>query len=499
MSSSHRPDSHRRFLTGGGRFVWLYLVTRPPWTLVRGLPALAVLIGVCLSVHQRQEDSRWTQVSLRYQRAAQLALKGQNLEAAELWFRKVITLNPADEVARFQLALTREANGQQPQALRTFMALAPIGERGYVPAHVHLARQILADREHLTRERLDLAARHLQSALEQQPDHDQARTLLAELRFNRGQLQEAADLLSAMTDRHPEAHLMLAGIALRLDRAEQAEDHATRARLHFQQQLQQDSTNLTAVLGLADSYAVVGRFVESEQVLTTELTHRPNDNALKVAFLKLALLEVEHQLSRPAPDWDRTVLLLDRSLVAFPDNSYIFTRIAQVAARSQGAEGQALRVTLENALADGRAPAICHLLLGNTWGEQGEFDRAVQHLRAAQTAYPESPVVLNNLAWFLMKRGSTAELEEALNLANQAYEAAPQVLEIRETRGQILARLGRDLEALADLEAALPLPQTRVEVHRTLEMLYERLGNAEMAARHRARAAAMEPAGAHAP
>ena len=88
-----------------------------------------------------------------------------------------------------------------------------------------------------------------------------------------------------------------------------------------------------------------------------------------------------------------------------------------------------------------------------------------------------------------IKRQEYVQAAEALEHANLAVEKGPRVLEVRETRGQILAALGRSEEALPDLEAALGMRRVPVDLHKTLAKVYDELGNPQMAARHRERAA----------
>ncbi|MGE0759287.1 MAG: hypothetical protein AB7O38_19875, partial [Pirellulaceae bacterium] len=97
---------------------------------------------------------------------------------------------------------------------------------------------------------------------------------------------------------------------------------------------------------------------------------------------------------------------------------------------------------------------------------------------------PHSHVVLNNLAWVLAHQPEP-DLEQALKLADEAVEIAPANADVRETRGQILTKLERWPEALADLEVALGYLQGNVSLHRSVATIYERLGNSSMARRHR--------------
>ena len=56
-----------------------------------------------------------------------------------------------------------------------------------------------------------------------------------------------------------------------------------------------------------------------------------------------------------------------------------------------------------------------------------------------------------------------------------------------ETRGQVLAKLGRDEEAIADLAKSLEAFPNVPEIHETLARCYRKIGNAELADAHQKR------------
>jgi predicted Zn-dependent protease len=76
-------------------------------------------------------------------------------------------------------------------------------------------------------------------------------------------------------------------------------------------------------------------------------------------------------------------------------------------------------------------------------------------------------------------------MENALAAVNKALEISPDQFRYRETRGQILVRLGRWKDAIQDLEfAANGLPGS-AEVHRSLAKAYDALGDQQLARVHR--------------
>ncbi|MGD9854529.1 MAG: hypothetical protein AB7U20_06210 [Planctomycetaceae bacterium] len=470
------------------RFVGIWLVTRSLWMFLRGLPALVVFIAIPVLALSGRTTANRESLKRTYLKAAIDAAQQEDFDAAILWNRKLLSLDTADREARFRLALATEAAGDVERGREILSLLTPADGTGFVPAHFYLASKALQESDKATPEVLRSAVWNLNKVLEQEPDNMQARDLMVRLQIRRGDLQDAAFHLSKMVSQHPELHLMLAGIYQQLAMADAAAVQANQARVHFRGLRNKNPDNLQPLLRLAEAHAITHDFETAEQLLAEHLAKGLDTEEVKIALLKLALIEIDVELKKAQPRWQRLIVLLERSLGAFPAQELIFARVALVAGRFQGAEADQLRTMLEDALADGRAPAVCHLLLGTMLGQSGKLEEGIGHLRAALQVFPENPVVLNNLAWYLTQTDPPA-LEEALELAELAFQKAPRVLEIRETRGQILAKLQRPQDALPDLEAALQMRIVDATLHQTLAEVYKQLGNPDMAARHQQRAA----------
>jgi tetratricopeptide (TPR) repeat protein len=93
-------------------------------------------------------------------------------------------------------------------------------------------------------------------------------------------------------------------------------------------------------------------------------------------------------------------------------------------------------------------------------------------------------VTLNNLAT-IMYRTPPKDYSAALKLIESALEIQPENAEIRETKGQILARTGRLDESRKLLESCLPSMSNRWAIHNTLAQIYEIQGQKTMSRVHR--------------
>ncbi|MFM7835122.1 MAG: tetratricopeptide repeat protein, partial [Planctomycetaceae bacterium] len=95
------------------------------------------------------------------------------------------------------------------------------------------------------------------------------------------------------------------------------------------------------------------------------------------------------------------------------------------------------------------------------------------------------PGLLNNIA-DAMSDQPEADLERAMDLVNQALKYLPDQPAVYDTRGKILLRQGKTLEAIADFERALSDRQNPDKVHEHLAKAWEQAGNPQKAAIHRA-------------
>ena len=116
---------------------------------------------------------------------------------------------------------------------------------------------------------------------------------------------------------------------------------------------------------------------------------------------------------------------------------------------------------------------------------------AIDFYRDALAIDKNNAAAWNNVAWIESEMGN---LEEALEAASTAVAIKPHS-DFLETRGQIHARMSRWNETVEDLERALngSIHHTQLAgTHATLATAYTALGEAELAAAHKARAQALE-------
>lgn len=144
-----------------------------------------------------------------------------------------------------------------------------------------------------------------------------------------------------------------------------------------------------------------------------------------------------------------------------------------------------LKAALERSLADGTASGVTHLMLANNklMGESPES--SLPHLRLALRQMPHSPIVMNNLAYALMKY-EPDKLDEALQLMERALSIPGGSVQERaamlDTLGEIRLTQGETLAAIAVFEQAIELDGSKLGTRQHLVEAYQRAGMPELAA-----------------
>jgi uncharacterized protein (TIGR03790 family) len=137
------------------------------------------------------------------------------------------------------------------------------------------------------------------------------------------------------------------------------------------------------------------------------------------------------------------------------------------------------RQVLEELIArDDRLPAP-QLILANLYEAEGEYDKAIERYRRLQEITPNNPIVLNNLAYALAVRKN--KVEEALPLAQKAYELGKGISNVSDTLGWIYHLAGQNEKAAEFLEEAARAGSSNAQMHLHFAIVSAETGN-ELAA-----------------
>jgi tetratricopeptide (TPR) repeat protein len=280
--------------------------------------------------------------------------------------------------------------------------------------------------------------------------------------------------------------MTLSRLYRRRNQPEQARRAARTAAVHFRSLAEEDREDWQLFLQWGLNEVLAEEFATAVRILERVRPRADDPEPFREALV-LAYLGWFDQAMRQEPgDVGQQLELLNRALIHGPENPRVLTLIANLSTRpleGQEAElAEPLTDALQRALAAGVAPAVVHLILGTRQLVDGDTDNAVMHLELAHQANAQVPSVLNNLAWGLAHQDQP-DLERALTLIDIAAELSDRP-RIVGTRAVILDLMGKQQEAVTELENVLRRHPDPAWVHEQLADLYRRLGDAAGADEH---------------
>ncbi|HEX5272492.1 MAG TPA: tetratricopeptide repeat protein [Gemmataceae bacterium] len=454
-----------------------------PWRgLVQGLPALLVGATVLVLVVARLAGAMASPAPFYRQRAADAASRG-DFPTARLCLERLDQVGGADNALVQSVAACADATGHARYARGLYNRLAPLDRQGAPAAHVRQAQFLLEPGN--TPDALAHAEVHLRRALKADPDLPAARFLLANVCARTGRAREAIDWLRPLAVKQPDVYLLMARLHLSLGDAARARDVARAALEHFRRRAEADVDDRDSRLAAAEAAAYAEEYSLALDLLRGSLARDGGEKERRAAAGVYAAwaAKVEKDGAEPA----FVLGLVQQGLAHDPTNEALLWRLVAFTHRT-GEQADKARAELRRVVADGRGAAAEFLLGTDAWMD-GRRDEGRRLMERALALAPQIAPVANNMAWMLAHE-EKPDLPRALALVEAALDRAPDRPYLRDTRGYILLKMGRPKDALADLQAAQAALGNDRERHQALAEAYERLGEPELAAEHRRRAAA---------
>jgi len=449
---------------------------QPRWIyLLKGLPALLVAGTIAgLIVSARANVSTRAQT---YQKVAREGLAGENYDLSQVAYERLCRDFPTLPEYRYGLAMTALAKKDFERGNAILQEIAPADKPGYNQAHLFLASQHM---QFLDRgpEQFVMAENHLLRAIQSQGDSATAQVLLGQLYLRNNRPGLAERYLKDAEATIPDASLLLARLYSEQKRTDQSRAYASRARERYQLRLKEEPDNLTLRIALCEAFNLLGQYSESVDTLRSGM-ERKDGVELRAMLGKTLSQWVEE----PKVGLLERLALIEQGLRLVPNSPMLLDKLVQTT-RMDGEAGEKARQQLNLILANGgQNLSTLYLVLGVDAQKRNLPDQALHYLEKAFEKNPQMAVVANNLAWVLAQ-GDKPDLPRALSLANEAVKRSPKDLHFRDTRGQILAKMGRWKEALEDLEPCVPSFANSLALHRTLAEVYGKLNMPEPAKAH---------------
>jgi tetratricopeptide (TPR) repeat protein len=466
-----------------GGFVHAWLSTRSFRQLLWGLPVFVVLLPLAAI-------AGWTKwlgrdgVAAQYRLAIKEARDEKDFKRADLFERKLAQLGVETQFAEYQTAYALGQDGKYSEAYERMKRLAPADRPGYPPAHSwivhHLLLGLLEDsdeaRMRLAKAHLD----HLHSLGTKNPNIDLWRALW--LSKNQ-QPEEAAKVLEPLVSRIPPAAVMRMKIHALLNKPDDARSDARWVRSHMQDR--SDNGDALSPQDFNDwqiAERLLGNVPKAHSLAERWLKAEPTSKEARAALAELSQRMFDRALAAPNPDAERMAALFVQAGELAEDHTRLQKQVAalyRLRSRFPVADEVVIRI-----VDSPKTPATILEAIGTAAATVGELDKAKDYLQRAIKMDPQNSIAWNNYAWILLQ-GPESDLEAALQAVTKALAIRPDEFRYRETRGQVLVRMARWQEAIADLEyAANGMPESR-DIHLSLAKAYDALGDKQLAQVHR--------------
>ncbi|MDQ6701542.1 MAG: tetratricopeptide repeat protein [Acidobacteriota bacterium] len=352
----------------------------------------------------------------RGMKAAFLLDKGDiNQAIGEL--QAVVTANPDNFVARFNLGRAHVAKGDFDRARQQFEKAVEL--RGdYIPARIALAQLALSRGDYTG------ALKNAQDLEQVNKNNAAARLIQASAYIRLNRFQEARPVLNQLLAEYPKQVDTLLEMGI-LDINEKHYDEALEM---FRRAWAANPQNMKGILGEAETLLVTGKPDEAVKLIEGEVQKHPENGDL---MKELANLEVR------TGHYDQALAHFQSLAEKNKSNPRLYGdllfRIA-VVYRQKGDVGKSI-ATLYQAKDQVPDNALVLNQLALSLEQTGKHKEALQMYQKVIQNDPNDAEALNNLAFLMAETGGN--LDEALTLANRAKQRLPDLWEISDTIGWI--------------------------------------------------------------
>ena len=470
-----------------GQFVTGWTLSAPWRDAPKAIPIIILLaILIITAAISRTEGSGWRTRLLNNQLS--VAWDKDDFQTAELVLRRQLDQKPDDADLVYRLGLARDAQENHDEALELMRQIVK------VKGHEEAARWILKT-EYVGKQwsALDLDQRDefgevLKLLHEESPADLGIKQLYADYLIAAERLPLAVPLLEDLARIQPMRGLQAAAISRRLGNFNAADRLAEQTLEAVSKMSEEDPTNAVLALAVAQNQLFLKRYREAIETLDRSVQRAPKEDRVRlnqamgdaiVAWVSF----IEESPDNTQTDQLRILKMLQIALQYAPNNPRVLTLVADQVLGTIDEDDKQIE-SVRNALIQGSSPGIAHFVQGTASLMKNDNDKAMMHLQIAAELMPRSGAILNNLAVAITTRPD-GNLEQALKISNAAIKQTPKPTpHFFETRGQILFRLGRHIDAIPDLERALAVPSLAPKAHEALAECYKALGEESLSELH---------------
>jgi len=399
-----------------------------------------------------------------------------------------VTPNNQYEYAYLRTRSTKPEDANR--GLRLIRNLASPAGGNQPDAHLYIANEILrrsSSSPELRQRSVPYYLAELRAGFEASHQRYDILEKLAEALTDRSEDMTLTNLITPHLDYWPLGHFFLAQAAFSRGDSILQKTHAFALVKHFQgsptELDEKENARIRYVIGLA----LAGEFDSATELTTNYFGSDSNLQLREQLSERIKLIRLIARLGGFPEGTDRDIEALGAELF-----STELTPLYESAVKRQLLRKGPLRSALVDLCRKLHAErkesfdAEDYVFWASILRQNQQNAEAREYLENATRLDPKNDVAANNLANLLYKI-EPYELERALAFAQGVLTRNPANPIYLETRGQILARLGKNQEAIDDLGRCLVTFPEVPEIHETLAGCYRKIGNEVLANAHQNR------------
>lgn len=458
-----------------------------------GLPSVIIAVFAVLLVSLA--TAKRSDYAPTYRRIALKSFEDGDFDSARVYLERVYRSGDRGNDVTFFLASTLNGQGESQRANAMIESLAPDDSVGFAEAHFMKAKVLLAGGRLASKEAAQKVFHHLDASRTRYAENPEWGAAFAKFYLLVGKPEEAVTYLRRASRLDPGYLFDLARLLRSQNRQAEALPVYEGATRHMEQLLSTDSRNNEARMTLGLLLSDQEQFERAYEVLNEGIALGDSERLRKVMAV-VCIVHHDRLLKSSDPRSAFLRLKLLRNALSNDQNSTEAVRRLVYFGEEGGSDPVARKQAsefLQSLIATGQESPIAHMALGAKSWRDGKANQAKFHLKRAYGLDRKMLVLANNLSWVLAHEDEP-KLDEALQMIESVVAERPDVHAFRDTRGQILAMLGRWEESLVDLEFALQGLPRDPKVHRALAVVYSNLSppQGELRQKHEQIARAIE-------
>lgn len=459
--------------------------------VIAAIPALLAIMFLYTYIIRLNTSNLLREVTF-FDRIADRRIEEKDWTSARIAIKRscLASSRPANLWKYAQSQIQSDSDVERTKGYFLTSRLASTEFQNFPDAHIYLATELLKRKTTKIEELpnlLDQVKFHLRAALASAPNRYDALEMLLDLLMMIDQDEEVERLVMPRLEAWPVGYYYLSRISFskgdRINQNIQA-NFSVKYYESMPQQLKNDPKIRERYLL---SLALAGQWEKLKPIQEVWLKSLESQETILNWKNRFLAIQVMEKLSLPPEQTTRDIQEVIVALRANPQNRDLWNVLTRFADREAFNQGELLHEGIEILKKNPSAIDSDGLMIwGNLARKWKRNDDARLLLERSIALNPKNVIAANNLSNILYKE-KPKDYDKALQLIEGVLELEPANPIYLETRGQILALLGRDEQAIDDLTRSLGSFPDVPEIHETLVKLLRRNGRTELALGHESR------------